>query len=231
MLCTIELMLAGICINIPMLRPFYLRWRQKSKISQSGSRSEGPSSMFNSSKSRYLATARSKSHKDNTWIELVRAGAPVNPMHPAYNDTASRSCHCVQGMGRELTRDRTSRKRAATKTTAVPRGSLHRIPTRSTCRPTFPLPIPDKYRIRNTIRYPLANAVPESVRKTLTPGHFLGETSCLRLCNFQLSGYSLPHMFILAAGRRDNMNLRIMEAFFILFSERDFRKFLNSDSP
>lgn len=70
MLCTIELMLAGICINIPMLRPFYLRWRQKSKISQSGSRSEGPSSMFNSSKSRYLATARSKSHKDNTWIEL-----------------------------------------------------------------------------------------------------------------------------------------------------------------
>ncbi|KAK4189410.1 hypothetical protein QBC35DRAFT_514007 [Podospora australis] len=33
MLCTIELMLAGICINIPMLRPFYLRWRHKYKSS------------------------------------------------------------------------------------------------------------------------------------------------------------------------------------------------------
>lgn len=36
MLCTVELMLAGICINIPMLRPFYLRWRQKYKSSQEG---------------------------------------------------------------------------------------------------------------------------------------------------------------------------------------------------
>ncbi|KAK4228583.1 hypothetical protein QBC38DRAFT_151112 [Podospora fimiseda] len=33
MLCSVELMLAGICINIPMLRPFYIRWRQKHKSS------------------------------------------------------------------------------------------------------------------------------------------------------------------------------------------------------
>ncbi|TEA15262.1 Satratoxin biosynthesis SC1 cluster protein 4 [Colletotrichum sidae] len=33
MLCTVELMLAGLCINIPMLRPFYLRWRSKYKSS------------------------------------------------------------------------------------------------------------------------------------------------------------------------------------------------------
>ncbi|KXH67555.1 hypothetical protein CSAL01_04323 [Colletotrichum salicis] len=33
MLCTVELMLAGLCINIPMLRPFYLRWRAKYKSS------------------------------------------------------------------------------------------------------------------------------------------------------------------------------------------------------
>ncbi|KAK4458579.1 hypothetical protein QBC42DRAFT_340937 [Cladorrhinum samala] len=33
MLCSIELMLAGICINIPMLRPFYLHWRRKYKSS------------------------------------------------------------------------------------------------------------------------------------------------------------------------------------------------------
>ncbi|KAI4934477.1 hypothetical protein J4E85_002334 [Alternaria conjuncta] len=36
MLCTVELMLAGLCINIPMLRPFYLQWRKTYK-SQSGS--------------------------------------------------------------------------------------------------------------------------------------------------------------------------------------------------
>ncbi|KAL0931545.1 uncharacterized protein CTRU02_214280 [Colletotrichum truncatum] len=36
MLCTVELMLAGLCINIPMLRPFYLRWRAKYKSSSLG---------------------------------------------------------------------------------------------------------------------------------------------------------------------------------------------------
>ena len=42
MLCTVELMLAGLCINIPMLRPFYLQWRKKYKLttmSNSGRRS------------------------------------------------------------------------------------------------------------------------------------------------------------------------------------------------
>ncbi|EMD95655.1 hypothetical protein COCC4DRAFT_18574 [Bipolaris maydis ATCC 48331] len=33
MLCTVELMLASLCINIPMLRPFYLRWRSHYKSS------------------------------------------------------------------------------------------------------------------------------------------------------------------------------------------------------
>ena len=36
MLCTVELMLAGLCINIPMLRPFYLQWRAKYKLSSIG---------------------------------------------------------------------------------------------------------------------------------------------------------------------------------------------------
>ncbi|KAF2853870.1 hypothetical protein T440DRAFT_487162 [Plenodomus tracheiphilus IPT5] len=42
MLCTVELMLAGLCINIPMLRPFYLQWRAKyknSSLSNSGRQS------------------------------------------------------------------------------------------------------------------------------------------------------------------------------------------------
>ncbi|KAI8938844.1 hypothetical protein NX059_004707 [Plenodomus lindquistii] len=42
MLCTVELMLAGLCVNIPMLRPFYIQWRAKykhSSISNSGRRS------------------------------------------------------------------------------------------------------------------------------------------------------------------------------------------------
>ncbi|KAK4247432.1 integral membrane [Corynascus novoguineensis] len=71
MLCSIELMLAGICINIPMLRPFYLRWRQRSKISESGSRNERTTDAISGSKSKYFASATGKSHMDNnTWIEL-----------------------------------------------------------------------------------------------------------------------------------------------------------------
>lgn len=44
MLCTIELMLAGLCINIPMLRPFYLQWRAKYKNSSfnNSGRQSGP---------------------------------------------------------------------------------------------------------------------------------------------------------------------------------------------
>ena len=33
-LCTLDLLLAGLCINIPMLQPFYLRFRSKYKNSQ-----------------------------------------------------------------------------------------------------------------------------------------------------------------------------------------------------
>ncbi|KAL2151656.1 hypothetical protein VTH82DRAFT_6754 [Thermothelomyces myriococcoides] len=74
MLCTVELMLACICINIPQLRPFYLQWRQKYKASRSGSRTEGTADLTGS-KSKYFATATGKishrSHRENnTWIEL-----------------------------------------------------------------------------------------------------------------------------------------------------------------
>lgn len=73
MLCTIELMLAGLCINIPMLRPFYLRWRQRSKLSQS-SRTEGTHGLGNESGLGNMVSARGKSqNENNTWIELVRS--------------------------------------------------------------------------------------------------------------------------------------------------------------
>lgn len=76
MLCTIELMLAGLCINIPMLRPFYLRWRKKSKLSQS-SRTEGTHGLGPNSGMGNLASARGKSQTEhNTWIELVRCHWP-----------------------------------------------------------------------------------------------------------------------------------------------------------
>lgn len=85
MLCTIELMLAGLCINIPMLRPFYLRWRQKTNLSHSGSGPNGASGVMDGSKTGYLATATGKSHKDNsTWIELVRAIASAHSRIPIY---------------------------------------------------------------------------------------------------------------------------------------------------
>jgi hypothetical protein len=41
MLCTVELMLAGLCINIPMLRPFYLRWRAQYKSTSLSARTSG----------------------------------------------------------------------------------------------------------------------------------------------------------------------------------------------
>ncbi|KAG9381116.1 hypothetical protein A1F94_008436 [Pyrenophora tritici-repentis] len=44
MLCTIELMLAGLCVNIPMLRPFYpfyLAWRRRYKESSSNNSESG----------------------------------------------------------------------------------------------------------------------------------------------------------------------------------------------
>jgi hypothetical protein len=69
MLCTIELMLAGICINIPMLRPFYLRWRQKHKSSNNNSAYADPNSLKGprSGKTTPLPSVRGNY---NAWIEL-----------------------------------------------------------------------------------------------------------------------------------------------------------------
>jgi hypothetical protein len=74
MLCSIELMLAGLCVNIPMLRPFYLRWRTKHKMSQGGSQAfnQGTGG-FKSIRSDPLAENQ-PAHgpaKHTAWIELV----------------------------------------------------------------------------------------------------------------------------------------------------------------
>jgi hypothetical protein len=74
MLCSIELMLAGLCVNIPMLRPFYLRWRTKHKMSQGGSQAfnQGTGG-FKSIRSDQLAE-NEPAHgpaKHTAWIELV----------------------------------------------------------------------------------------------------------------------------------------------------------------
>ena len=74
MLCSIELMLAGLCINIPMLRPFYLRWRTQRKMSQGGSQAfnQGTGG-FKSIRSDQLAE-NEPAHgpaKHTAWIELV----------------------------------------------------------------------------------------------------------------------------------------------------------------
>ena len=84
MLCTIELMLAGLCINIPMLRPFYLRWRQRSKLSQRSNTGDA-SGVMSGSGTGYTASARAKGKKDITWIELVRARRRFLPRPPRAN--------------------------------------------------------------------------------------------------------------------------------------------------
>ena len=69
MLCSIELMLAGLCINIPMLRPFYLRWRTKQKTSENGL-SEGQAA-YKSYQSDPLAVGQPGQRNHTAWIELV----------------------------------------------------------------------------------------------------------------------------------------------------------------
>ena len=70
MLCSIELMLAGLCINIPMLRPFYLRWRTKQKMSETGL-SNGQAA-YKSYQSDPLAVSQPGQRNNHTaWIELV----------------------------------------------------------------------------------------------------------------------------------------------------------------
>lgn len=70
MLCTVELMLAGLCINIPMLRPFYLRWRTKYK-SSSMENSNSHSGFNKGSRSGQLKV-QPKPGQYTAWIELVR---------------------------------------------------------------------------------------------------------------------------------------------------------------
>ncbi|KAL1585108.1 hypothetical protein WHR41_06543 [Cladosporium halotolerans] len=68
MLCSIELMLAGLCINIPMLRPFYLRWRAKHKSSAAGSQ-DFHSAALKASRTNPLEEGR-HGQGHTTWIEL-----------------------------------------------------------------------------------------------------------------------------------------------------------------
>ncbi|KAK4159810.1 hypothetical protein QBC43DRAFT_271562 [Cladorrhinum sp. PSN259] len=97
MLCSVELMLAGICINIPMLRPFYLRWRQKYKSSGQdssylhGGNSRKPSNnvpTVGSTPGNYTAAwieleddkelGESDSHGDgSSQVNLTRTPAPI----------------------------------------------------------------------------------------------------------------------------------------------------------
>ena len=68
MLCTIELMLAGLCINIPMLRPYYLQWRAKYKstsLSASGRRDNQLSG------SGHLKSDGQRAGHFTQWMELV----------------------------------------------------------------------------------------------------------------------------------------------------------------
>lgn len=70
MLCTVELMLAGLCINIPMLRPFYLRCRAKYKSSQLSNTGGGQSALSQPQTGPQVPSQ--PNHGDYTaWIELV----------------------------------------------------------------------------------------------------------------------------------------------------------------
>jgi hypothetical protein len=69
MLCTIELMLAGLSITIPLLRPLYTRWRQKY------SSSYGSKDQLKGSKSGHLESGPPRPGHYTQWIELVRIDA------------------------------------------------------------------------------------------------------------------------------------------------------------
>ncbi|CAM1503629.1 Fc.00g012200.m01.CDS01 [Cosmosporella sp. VM-42] len=68
MLCTVELMLAGLCINIPMLRPFYLQIRSKYKSSQMSNSTQ--QSTFKGSRSGHMAAGQPPMGVHTAWIEL-----------------------------------------------------------------------------------------------------------------------------------------------------------------
>lgn len=113
MLCTVELMLAGLCINIPMLRPFYLQWRKTYK-SQSGS--------HNLSAIKRSNTGGLGSHQQprpghyTQWMELVsliqclatqntrlircsttriKQTSPSQATMPARNENSPHQSHCL----------------------------------------------------------------------------------------------------------------------------------------
>ncbi|KAH6633054.1 hypothetical protein C7974DRAFT_163968 [Boeremia exigua] len=69
MLCTVELMLAGLCINIPMLRPFYIRLRAKYKSTSTGS--SGGQGSHKVSGSRQLGDVAARPVNHMAWIELA----------------------------------------------------------------------------------------------------------------------------------------------------------------
>lgn len=68
MLCTVELMLAGLCINIPMLRPFYLQWRAKYKNSSFNSSARQTDNKLN--ESGQVRSERSAPGMYTQWLEL-----------------------------------------------------------------------------------------------------------------------------------------------------------------
>ncbi|KAF1839992.1 uncharacterized protein K460DRAFT_323779 [Cucurbitaria berberidis CBS 394.84] len=68
MLCTVELMLAGLCINIPMLRPYYLQWRAKYKSSATDSKRR--QSELKLSGTGPLKSGSSRSGHYTQWLEL-----------------------------------------------------------------------------------------------------------------------------------------------------------------
>ncbi|KAH7390012.1 hypothetical protein BKA66DRAFT_581728 [Pyrenochaeta sp. MPI-SDFR-AT-0127] len=68
MLCTVELMLAGLCINIPMLRPFYLQWRAKYKSSSLSN--AGRPSAAKSSAAGQLGSNQARPGHYTKWMEL-----------------------------------------------------------------------------------------------------------------------------------------------------------------
>lgn len=65
-LCAIELMLAGLCVSIPMFRPFYLRWRAKHRSTQG---SHGKATYASSRSGIPGGSQRDQGHM--AWIELV----------------------------------------------------------------------------------------------------------------------------------------------------------------
>ena len=67
---TVELMLAGLCINIPMLRPFYLQWRAKYKNSSIGT--SGRVSALKRSNTGNLGSIPNQSRPGHytQWMEL-----------------------------------------------------------------------------------------------------------------------------------------------------------------